>query len=82
MSGKTVRLNITLPAELAEALGKIAAPRKRSQFVTEAVEQKIKQLKDRRLEKVLAEGYQATRKEGLAMTREFESSDLEGWDEY
>jgi hypothetical protein len=46
------------------------------------VEEKIKQFKDKQMEKTLVEGYQATQKEGLAITREFESGDLEGWDEY
>ena len=82
MSTSTVRFNITLPADLAETLKQIAAPRKRSQFVAEAVAQKIKQLKDSQIEKILAEGYRATKKEGLAITEEFAASDAEGWDEY
>jgi metal-responsive CopG/Arc/MetJ family transcriptional regulator len=82
MSTNTVRLNITLPSELAEDLKQITGPRRRSQFVAEAVEQKIKKLKDRQMEKAMAEGYQATRKEGLAIAKEFEASDIEGWDEY
>lgn len=82
MPTSTVRFNITLPADLAEDLKQIAAPRKRSQFVAEAVEQKVKQLKDKQMKKAMVEGYQATQKEGLAITKEFESSDLEGWDEY
>jgi metal-responsive CopG/Arc/MetJ family transcriptional regulator len=75
-------MNITLPANLAKALEKIAAPRKRSQFVAEALEDKLKQLSDHRLEKALEEGYKANKNEGLLMTKEFESSDLEGWHEY
>ena len=34
------------------------------------------------LEKLLAEGYQATEKESVAFAKEFEAADLEGWDEY
>ena len=34
------------------------------------------------LEAKLAEGYQATSQEGIAITKEFEPVDLEGWDEY
>jgi len=30
----------------------------------------------------LVEGYQAAAKESLAITEEFESADLEGWDDY
>ena len=43
---------------------------------------KIKQLKEQQLEKLLIEGYQATKEEGLKLTKEFEQLDIEGWDEY
>ncbi len=82
MTTNTVRMNITLPADLAEVLKKITAPRRRSQFVAEAVGQKIKQLQDHLLDKSLKEGYQANKKEGLTITQEFESSDLEDWNDY
>ena len=82
MTIETTRLNITLPAALAEELKRITAPRKQSQFVVEAVEQRIKQLEKKQMETVLAEGYKATSKEGLKITKEFESVDLEDWDAY
>ena len=34
------------------------------------------------LEKQLEEGYRASAKESIALAREFEAADLEGWDEY
>ena len=34
------------------------------------------------LEAKLAEGYQTAAQEGMAITKEFEAVDLEGWDEY
>jgi hypothetical protein len=34
------------------------------------------------MDKLLEEGYQASAKEGLTLTKEFESADLEGWDDY
>ena len=79
---ETVRMNITLPAPLARELKQITAPRKRSRFVSDAIAGKIKQLKEQQLENLLVEGYQATRGEGLEMTKEFEQLDIEGWDEY
>lgn len=82
MATETIRLNITLPADLAEQLKHISGPRKQSQFVAEALEQRIKQLKKKQMEKALAEGYKTTRKEGLKITKEFESIDLEDWDAY
>ncbi len=82
MSTNSVRLNITIPVELSNELNQLASPRKRGRFVAEALEQKIKQLKADKLEKSLKEGYRATKKEGLALTEEFEATDIEGWDDY
>ena len=82
METETVRLNITLPKGLVQAMNRVAEPRKRSRFIAEAVRQKIEQNDKEELEKLLVEGYQAAAKESLALTKEFESADLEGWDDY
>ena len=82
MDTETVRLNITLPKGLVEAMNQVTEPRKRSRFIAEAVRQKIEQKEKEELEKLLVEGYQAAAKESLALTKEFESADLEGWDDY
>ncbi|RLB90923.1 MAG: hypothetical protein DRH26_08820 [Deltaproteobacteria bacterium] len=82
MSREMVRLNITLPFSIAEELNQITVSRKRSQFIAEAVRLRIKQLKDENLEALLGEGYQAEKKEGLKITKEFEAVDFENWDEY
>lgn len=82
MSPNTIRMNITLPADVAEALARVAGPRKRSQFVAEAVKNKIEELAHSRLQKTLKEGYLATRGEVTALAEEFAVTDLEGWDEY
>ena len=82
METETIRLNITLPSTLAKELKRLSGPRKQSQFVAEALEQRIKQLKKKQMEKTLAEGYKATSKEGIKITKEFESVDMENWDAY
>lgn len=82
MSTDTVRLNITLPKDLALALNKFTAPRKRSQFITESIKERIEREQKEALEKILEEGYRAVGQESLAITKEFEVADLEGWDEY
>ena len=82
MNAETVRLNITIPKDLAQALNRLAGPRKRSLFIVEAVKQRIEQQERDKLEKNLEEGYQAVAKENIAITKEFEAADLEGWDEY
>ena len=82
MSTEMVRLNITLPLSIAEELNQITVSRKRSQFVAEAIRLRIMQLKDKKLEALLGEGYQAEKEEGLKITKEFEAIDFENWDEY
>ena len=82
MSTDVVRLNITLPKEVAESLKNISEPRKRSHFIAEAIAERIEQKKKEKLEKELEEGYRASRQESLAISKEFETFDLEGWDEY
>jgi CopG family transcriptional regulator / antitoxin EndoAI len=82
MNTDPVRLNITLPKKLVQSLDKLAGPRKRSRFIAKALENQIKQHEMTELEKLLADGYQATEKESVAFAKEFEAVDLEGWDEY
>jgi metal-responsive CopG/Arc/MetJ family transcriptional regulator len=82
MSTEMVRLNITLPSSITEELDQFAAPRKRSQFIAEAIKLRIKQLKDKKIEAQLAEGYLAAKNEELEITKEYEAIDIESWDEY
>lgn len=78
----TVRLNITIPEQIVREIEKRSKPRKRNQFILQAVERHIETLKKQELEALLEEGYKAGRQEALSITNEFESADLEGWDEY
>jgi CopG family transcriptional regulator/antitoxin EndoAI len=82
MDTEIVRLNITLPKGLVEAMNRMTEPRKRSWFIAEAVRLKIKQKEKEEMEKLLAEGYQAAAKESRALAEEFKNADLEGWDDY
>ncbi len=82
MDTETVRLNVTLPKGLVEAINRVAEPRKRSRFIAEAVRQKIEQKEKEEIEKLLVKGYMAAAKESLALTKKFESADLEGWVDY
>ena len=82
MKTETVRMNITLPRELVVALDNLTGPRKRSLFISEAVQQKIQQIEKDKLDTLLAEGYQASKQENIVLVKEFEGIDIEGWDEY
>ncbi len=78
----TVRLNITLPEELARQLDNLAGTRKKSRFIAETLRQRIEKIQNEQLQTLLEEGYKAARQESLNITKEFEPVDLEGWDEY
>lgn len=82
MLSENVRLNVILPRDLVESLNEIAGPRNRSRMISESVREYIRQRKKIELEKRLEEGYRASVVEHMAITREFEAVDLEGWDEY
>ena len=77
-----VRMNITLPEELAKQLDELIGPRKKSHFITETLKEKIEGIQNEELQKMLEEGYKVRKQESQSITEEFESADLEGWDEY
>ena len=77
-----VRMNITLPEELARQIDKLVEPKKKSQFIAETLQQRIERIQHEKLQKILEEGYKARKKESRSLTKEFEPVDLEGWDEY
>ncbi len=82
MNTEMVRLNITLPSSVAAELYECSGPRRRSQFITEAIRMRIKEEKEKKMVLLLVEGYQATKNEGLEITKEFETIDIVNWDDY
>jgi len=70
------RLNITLPEEIAQEIKYI--PNK-SSFISEAVKEKIERINKEKLDKLLIEGYKATRKEDKEINQEWEKIILEEW---
>jgi metal-responsive CopG/Arc/MetJ family transcriptional regulator len=75
-------MNITVPEELAQQLDKLIGPRKKSHFITETLKEKIEGIQNEELQKMLEEGYKVRKQESQSIAEEFESADLEGWDEY
>jgi len=70
------RFNITLPEEIAQEIKYI--PNK-SGFISEAVKEKLDRINKEKLDKLLIEGYKATRKEDKEINQEWEKITLEGW---
>ena len=77
-----VRLNITIQEELARQLEKLVGPREKSNFIAEALKQRIEEIQEEELNETLEEGYKARKQESLSIANEFEAVDVEGWDEY
>ena len=77
-----VRMNITIPEDLARQLDKLVGPRKKSHFITESLKERVKRIEEDKLQKMLEEGYKTRKEESLSIAKEFEPVDLEGWDEY
>ncbi len=70
------RLNITIPNTLAERMKDV--PNK-SGLITEALQEKLRRIEKEKLDRLLVEGYRATRKEDKAMDEGWEKITLEGW---
>ena len=77
-----VRMNITIPEDLARQLDQLVASRKKSRFITETLKERVRQIEEDELQKMLEEGYKTRKEESLSIAKEFEPVDLEGWDEY
>ena len=78
---KTLKLNFTIPEDVAHALKERVAKQKRSAFVTTAVLDKLKELEKEQLRQSLIEGYQARREEAVKINREWEAVTLKEWPE-
>ncbi|MFH1031745.1 MAG: hypothetical protein V1767_04190 [Chloroflexota bacterium] len=76
---KTLKLNFTVPENVAEVLKSRVDKRKRSAFVVAAVVDKLKKLEEEQLRQSLVEGYQARQVEDNEINQEWEGATLEGW---
>jgi Arc/MetJ-type ribon-helix-helix transcriptional regulator len=71
----TVRLNITLPTNLAEA---IKEKRNKSAFIKEAIEERLAMERKEKLKAALQEGYLVTKKEDKEISSEWDSTSGDG----
>ena len=76
-----VRMNITIPEDLARQLDQLVDSRKKSRFIAETLKERVKKIEEDKLQKMLEEGYKRRKEESLSISRDFESIDLKGWDE-
>jgi len=76
---RTLKLNFTVPEDIAEALKSRVSRRKRSAFVAAAVAEKLEELEKEQLRQSLIEGYQARQAEDAEVNQEWEGATLEKW---
>ena len=70
------RLNITLPDEVVRGIKDL--PNK-SRFIAEALKEKLERIERERLDRLLVEGYKATKEEDKRIDKEWEKITLEDW---
>ena len=76
---RTLKVNFTIPEDVAQALRSRVGPRRRSAFVAAAVAEKLKELEEEQLKQDLIEGYGARREEDAGINKEWEAATLENW---
>ncbi|MBI4298439.1 MAG: hypothetical protein HY666_01585 [Chloroflexi bacterium] len=76
---KTVRFNFTIAEDLLVMLKASVGDRKRSNFISAAVREKLLQLEQEKLNQTLIMGYRARRNEDAKLSKDWEDSTLEGW---
>ena len=76
---RSLRVNFTIPEDLASKLKAHVGERKRSAFVAAAIRDRLLELEQERLRKALIEGYVARRSEDKGISEEWETASLEDW---
>ncbi len=76
---RTLKLNFTVPEDIAAALRARVGERRRSAFVAAAILDKLNKLEQEQLRQTLIEGYQARREEDVESNREWERPTMERW---
>jgi metal-responsive CopG/Arc/MetJ family transcriptional regulator len=72
-----MRLNITLPDELAH---KLDDKNNKSRFIAQALEEKFEKEEKENLERLMAQGYMQVRVEDEKVSKDWEKADLDGWE--
>jgi hypothetical protein len=75
--GKTLKLNFTVPEDVASELRDRVVKSKRSAFVTEALRAHLQQIAKAKLQQDLIEGYRARYVEDAGIDREWQTATLE-----
>ena len=73
-------IEINIPEELHESILRLSS--NKQLFIVEAIKEKIKKIKSKKIEKQLIEGYKNSMIEDEQLINDFSKIDLENWNEY
>ncbi len=73
----TVRVNITLPLEIAEMLKNV---KNKSSFIAEAIRERVEREEKANLKKELSEGYRVRKKEDKELSLDWDTTSGDGID--
>ncbi len=73
----TVRINITLPFEIAQMLEKV---KNKSAFIAEAIKERIEREEKATLVREMSEGYKARKKEDRELSLDWDNTSGDGLD--
>jgi CopG family transcriptional regulator/antitoxin EndoAI len=76
------RINISIPIETLKLLDKMAPPKKRSQFIAEAITKHAEEIKRLQLRKQLKAGYLANAESDRQIAEEWFSIEQEAYEKY
>ncbi len=77
----TERLNITIPSEIAEKFKTKIKPRKRSEFISQAIVKSLNDIEKQRLYDLMKEGYLARNEDDKELIADFDNIISDGLDE-
>lgn len=73
-------IQIQIPDELEKLINNFAKDQQK--FILDAIKDRITRIREKKLEKLLIEGYKSAANEAKRINQEFELIEIENWDEY
>ncbi len=74
----TIRMNVTLPEDVAETLKELGGPRGQSSFVANSIRFYARNLRRKRMQAELKAQYQEVNEEDVELSKDFEGTSSDG----
>lgn len=73
-------IQIHIPDEIARTLKSFSG--NLEGFILDSLRERLQRMKNKKTEQLLIEGYKASKKEAKDLKKDFEKTDINGWDDY